>query len=246
MRMNNRNRFCSAGLALAALLLCACPQVETPPASEPGFDIHIYESSTGRGMPIPGELIVQHEEAMIYFEVVTTAEEGSWSVTPSAEWCRFYKAMDLWSLSVDEYTGENQAPRTCTVRVDAGDLYKGSFTVIQQGKVFFDLPEMPGAFSVSPAGETRDRYVSTNAYKWTAETDASWLTVQQKSPTALTLTAAPRPEGERQARKATVTLKDICFTGYNIHPTTYTFSVTDADPAIDAGGYDYGDHIDWN
>ena len=59
-------------------------------------------------------------------------------------------------------------PRTCTVRVDAGDLYKGSFTVIQQGKVFFDLPEMPGAFSVSPAGETRDRYVSTNAYKWTA------------------------------------------------------------------------------
>lgn len=25
-------------------------------------------------MPIPGELIVQHEEAMIYFEVVTTAE----------------------------------------------------------------------------------------------------------------------------------------------------------------------------
>ena len=61
MRMNNRNRFCSAGLALAALLLCACPQVETPPASEPGFDIHIYESSTGRGMPIPKEkLYVPH------------------------------------------------------------------------------------------------------------------------------------------------------------------------------------------
>ena len=241
--MKTRSLFRLSGLLSLALLLGACHK--TPPV-EPYFDIHLYSPSSQ--VAIPDELIISSDETLFYVEVNTTLSDDDWTITSSEPWCRIVKAGDLWDLRCDFYTDEALQPRTCTVRIDAGTLCRKTFTVIQQGNIFFDLPENIGAVRLSAVGETLDRYVHTNAYKWTVETSADWLSVSQKDARTLTLTAQPRPDGSQAQRKATVKMEDVCFDMYGVTKpsTTFSFDVTDTDPTVDAGGYDYGDHIDWN
>ena len=241
--MKTRSLFRLLGLLSLALLLGACHK--TPPV-EPYFDIHLYSPSSQ--VAIPDELVLPCEETLIYIEVNSTLSDDDWTITSSEPWCQITKGGDLWDLRCAFYTDEALEPRTCTVRIDAGTLYRGSFKVIQQGKVFFYLPETVGAVELSSTGETLDRYVHTNAYKWEVECNSDWLSVSQKDARTLTLTAQPRPDGAQALRKATVKMEDVCFDMYGATKpsTSFSFDVTDTDPTVDAGGYYYGDHIDWN
>lgn len=256
------------GMILASLLLCACPGKDpgSDPGTNPYFRVELLDLDSGAEMPsVPDELVFPNDlhelfEVGIPVRVSTNLEAGQWSITTTEpDWCRitdhYYRinGKEEYFYFIDcapyvfQYSAEqNPAPRTCEVRIQAGELYDKTIRVVQQGKIYFVLPYQKEGESVeiSPAGGSEDIIVLSNAHKWGAASNAGWVTVSTPDGNTLKISAAARPETENGKRTAVVTLHDMSTIASA--RTTLTINITDADATLGGDDYNYGDHIDWN
>ena len=260
------------GIILASLILCACP--EKGPKPEPGpnpdtdpyFSLKLLDLDSGSAMAsIPDELVFPNDlreffEVGIPMRVATNLQDGQWSATSTEpDWCRitehnyringkeeYFYFIDCSGYVYAYSPEQHPAPRECDVHIKAGNLFDKTIHIIQEGKISFVLPyqEDGQSVEVSPAGESADIFLLSNAYKWEAGSDADWLNVTATDGNTLKISAAPRPENQTAKRNATVTLTDLCTVASA--RTSFTINVTDADPALGGDNYNYGGHIDWN
>ena len=249
-------------LVLAAMLLIMPGCQKTPkPGQEQGQEQQ-QEQQKGPYFKIelPDEFVMNYNQGSASWVVDTNISD--WTVESDASWCKpTAKTNELW-LDVEDYDCryENGAyrydpPRTCTVTVKAGTVYNKTFKVIQQTHTIISFTQLtysqnydwildePSGMKVllSADGQTRDLMITTNAYRWIPETDASWLKAECVNNATLRLTSTARPESETTARSAKVKLYVE-----SDHLNYETFTVMDAPANVEGNDFPYGDHTDWD
>lgn len=270
--MNAKSFFKCLGLAVATVLLCACPGKDPNPTdptdpTNPGgnndsyFNAQLINLDTGAAMTsIPSELVFPNDlgsESGIPLLIDTNLKEDEdWSITITNP--------DMCYISWGDYNGKTErkivctqyvyqyspeqypAPRECDLIIKAGSLFEKTIHIVQQGIISFVMPDhKEGVTNVlSPTGETVEEIVLSNAYKWEASSNADWLSVTVPAPNTLRITSSPRSDSDAKKRTAVVTLHDLCtFASWQ---TAFNITITDADAALGGDDYNYGDHIDWN
>ena len=209
---------------------------------------------------LPDEYLLSFNQGAVSWPVDTDIND--WTATSDADWCKpTAKAKELW-LDVEDYDCRDEngyerydPPRICTVTVKAGTVFSKTFKIVQDTHTFVNFPQMqnsgqydwitvnPEGMTVhlSPDGETRDVTVLCNAYRWTASTEADWLTVTRIDGATLRVTSKAREASQAEPRSTKVQL---------VVPTNLlepvSFKVQDAPASVAGHDLDYGDHTDWD
>lgn len=196
---------------------------------------------------LPDEFIVNRDPGSVSWSVDTNIED--WTVTSSEDWCVAEVTEDSrLLLTIEDYDPRTDngiyiydPPRTCSIEVKAGDTFSKKFKLVQQCRISISFPYLTSAIKLPPSGGSVDVIVSTNAYKWAAQTDASWIEVRCVDNTTLRIKSTARSGQETEIRQATI----------KVYPTSdetqySTLSVQDTPPTVDGDDWDYGDHTDWD
>jgi hypothetical protein len=244
------------------------PSDPTDPTPGPGgkedtpyFRIQMIDPDAGTAMTtIPSELVFPNalapESGIPLLIDTNMKEDEDWSITTTdhgmcyISWGVYNGKTErkiVCSQYVYQYSPEQYpAPRECDLVIKAGSLFEKTIHLVQQGIISFIMPDYKEGVTnvLSPAGETAEQLVLSNAYKWEASSNADWLTVSLPDPKTLRMTSSPRSDSDAQKRTAVVTLHDLCtFASWQ---TSFTITITDDDAVLGGDEYHYGDHIDWN
>lgn len=249
-------------IVLAAMLLIM-PGCQKPP--KPGQEQGQGQQQEQPKGPyfkieLPDEFLMSYNQGSASWVVDTNISD--WTVESDASWCKpTAKTNELW-LDVEDYDcrDENGAyrydpPRICTVTVKAGTTYGKTFKVVQDTHTFISFTQLryslnydwildePSGMKVllSADGQTRDLMISSNAYRWVPETEATWLKVKCVDNATLRLTSTARADTETAPRSATVKLYVE-----TDRLNTANFTVEDAPASVEGNDFSYGDHTDWD
>lgn len=257
-----RPRICNNLLlaALVILALAAC-QKKPQPGQEQGQE---QQQEQPKGpyfkIELPDEFLMSYNQGSASWVVDTNISD--WTVESDASWCKpTAKTNELW-LDVEDYDCRDEngyerydPPRTCMVTVKAGTTYGKTFKVVQDTHTFISFTQLryslnydwildePSGMKVllSADGQTRDLMISSNAYRWVPETEATWLKVKCVDNATLRLTSTARADTETAPRSATVKLY------VETDQLNYaTFTVEDAPANVEGNDFHYGDHTDWD
>lgn len=209
---------------------------------------------------LPDEYLMSFNQGAVSWPVDTDITD--WTATSDADWCKpTAKAKELW-LDVEDYDcrDENDAykydpPRICTVTVKAGTVFSKTIKIVQDTHTFISFTQLryslnydwildePSGMKVllSADGQTRDLMISSNAYRWVPETEATWLKVKCVDNATLRLTSTARADTETAPRSATVKLYVE-----TDRLNTANFTVEDAPASVEGNDFSYGDHTDWD
>jgi len=194
---------------------------------------------------IPSELVF----ARVSVEAVILVETNikDWTATSDASWCHATVGPYALTISVDD-NEENLSshdysvqPRSCTVTVKAGTVLNKTITVYQEALTIISTGLYGATVYLSPAGETKEMYITSNCYNWTVKSSASWLKAVRVDNNTLRLVSSPRPDTETALRTAEVEM----ISEYDMN-VGETFTVSDSDPLISGDDYGYGDHTGWD
>jgi len=195
---------------------------------------------------LPDEYVVNSDPGAISWAVSTNIE--TWTATSSEGWCKPEVSNSTLLLRIDDYDPktENGAyiydpPRVCTIEVKAGNVYSKTFKLVQQCRIGFDFPYLTSAVTIPPTGGVVDVVVRTNAYKWTARTEASWLKLECVDAYTLRITSTPRSEQSDEIREARVLVYPV---SDETDPSWIT--VKDSQPTVGGSDWGYGDHTNWD
>ena len=249
-------------MCVAVLAAGGCQKAPKPNQGQGQGQGQQQEQPTGPYFKInlPDEFLMSYNQGAASWVVDTDITD--WTATSSEGWCKpTAKAKELW-LDVEDYDCryENGAyrydpPRICTVTVKAGTVFNKTFKVVQDTHTMISFTQLtysqnydwildePSGMKVllSADGQTRDLMITSNAYRWIPETEASWLKVECVNNATLRLTSTARPESETTARRATVKLY-----AETDRLNTASFTVEDAPANVEGNDFSYGDHTDWD
>lgn len=209
---------------------------------------------------LPNEYLLSYNQGGISWPVDTNIDD--WTATSDAEWCKPTAKEKELGLVVENYDCRDEngyeqydPPRTCTVTVKAGTVFSKTIKIIQDTHTIINFPQSemssnydwistgPSGMKVllSADGQTRDIVIMSNAWRWVAETEASWLKLERIDGATLRVTSTARGESETTARSAKVKL----YVESN-RLNEASFTVEDAPADVNGEGYGYGDHTDWD
>ena len=253
----------TVALFLGALLLCACPEVDTAGPDGPDgpdepagpetptgdyFRLKAYNIETGNHDLDPPELFIFDRKGDTFTALMAETNIVDWTVTSSESWCNARRESYWVAISAEPYeaeSGQYLYPRSCEVRIKAGTIYDKVIRIAQESRPFIHTLRYQSEYQVPPSGASIDVYIITSLYDWQIQNGNEWLKAEKVNRT--TLRVSTTPNGSREKRTGDITLFSIADKVPNPASLAVCYiRFTEGDPDLTGDDYDYGDNLDWD
>ena len=243
-----------------ALLLCACPEVEPitpeipdepenpdPPVTpeEKYFRLKRYNFNTGFYDLEPPTLFVFDHTGQDFVSLMVETNVDDWTVTSTEPWCKPVKGGGMLAMSADPYGSAHDQlyPRSCEVRIKAGNVYEGVIKVGQESCPFIYTPRYKYEYFLPASGASLDIFVVTSLYDWQIKNENAWLKAEKINRTTLRVSSVP--DASAQKRSGEIVLFSVGDSEPH-YSRRWTLKLTEGDPDLTGEGYEYGNNLGWD